>query len=73
MSDGKVARDYTSLLTLDDEGKTKALQMFVEFLENVPYFDHVVLLSTKQYWIGLEPIRKFSIYSHVVLPEKEKE
>ncbi len=34
MSDGKVARDYTSLLTLDDEGKTKALQMFVEFLES---------------------------------------
>jgi hypothetical protein len=33
MSDEKVARDYTPLLALDDEGKMKALQMFVEFLQ----------------------------------------
>lgn len=46
---------------------------FVELLENVPYFDHVVLLSTRQEWIGLEPIRQFSIYCHVVLFEKNEE
>ena len=34
MSGEKVARDYTPLLTLDDEGKMRALKMFVEFLES---------------------------------------
>ncbi len=47
----------------------QSLVQFVELLENIPYFDHVVLLSTNQEWIGLEPIREFLIYSHVVLPE----
>lgn len=47
----------------------QSVVQFVELLENIPYFDHVVLLSTNQEWIGLEPIREFLIYSHVVLPE----
>ena len=51
----------------------QSVVQFVELLENIPYFDHVVLLSTNQEWIGLEPIRNFLIYSHVVLPEKTSE
>ncbi len=50
----------------------QSIVQFVQLLENVPYFDHVVLLSTNQEWIGLEPVRAFSIYCHVVLLQKKE-
>ena len=68
----KAKEDAPNDVFFEIKGSAKydqSVVQFVELLENIPYFDHVVLLSTNQEWIGLEPIREFLIYSHVVLPE----
>ena len=71
-SNGKEEKPKDIFFAIKGSGKyDQSVVQFVELLENIPYFDHVVLLSTKQDWIGLEPIRQFSIYCHVVLSEKE--
>lgn len=68
----KAKKDVSDDVFFEIKGSAKydqSVVQFVELLENIPYFDHVVLLSTNQEWIGLEPIREFLIYSHVALPE----
>ncbi len=54
---------------IEIKGLGKSDQSVVNFLDQlkgVPYLDHVLLFSTKEIWIGLNPIREFTIYCHVM-------
>ncbi len=44
----------------------RGVVLFMEGLERLDYLDHVIMHKSVLDWIGLDPVRKYTVYAHVV-------
>ena len=43
----------------------RGVVIFMEGLEQLDYLDHVIMHKSELKWIGLEPVRRYTVYAHV--------